>query len=246
MSSSEKIKNLKENIIEIQLNPFKYWLNEVLSICESHIEEQMFLQLIYHLQKRLFNAKLLGEPYFSQELEFIKKHEDNRDFNIHQNKNEFNYDGYSTFATIGVSVDIGLERSKIKHDSNGKVIFGVTQNHRIAFLRIKIIPQYEVLIDKDNPNINIEFNPRVDIAFLLEKVDIENYEILDTRKIAIECDGYEFHKKSFEKDRIRERAIKKSGFKDVLRYSGSEIYKTSDNAEKIHYNFKELLDIILS
>lgn len=45
-------------------------------------------------------------------------------------------------------------------------------------------------------------------------------------KIIVECDGFQYHsdKKSFTQDRIRDRVLQKQGFQ-VLRYSGSEIYK---------------------
>lgn len=41
--------------------------------------------------------------------------------------------------------------------------------------------------------------------------------------LIVECDGYEFHKDSFIKDRKRDRAIRSSSF-EVMRFSGSEIY----------------------
>lgn len=46
-------------------------------------------------------------------------------------------------------------------------------------------------------------------------------------KLAIECDGYEFHQKTKEqvqKDNEREFALKMAGY-DVIRFSGTQIYK---------------------
>lgn len=150
----------------------------------------------------------------------------------------------SFFKTVGVFCNFGLE-----NDNN---IIATTQLPKpygfsgILYKRITIYPQYEVMIDKSNPNIDIDFNPKVDIAIFLDRVDYESDTIIETRKLAIECDGYEFHKDTYTNDLIRTRAIKQSGFKDLLRFSGSEIYKTSDNYEKIQYNFNQLIDIIMS
>lgn len=48
--------------------------------------------------------------------------------------------------------------------------------------------------------------------------------------LAFECDGYEWHssKDSFTSDRARDRMLKKRGV-DVLRFSGSEIYRNMAN-----------------
>lgn len=74
MSSEIKIKNLKKEIIAIQIEPFKYWLDDVLLICESEIETQMMLQLIYHLQIILFDGIKMGEPGTSMTIQFKRKY----------------------------------------------------------------------------------------------------------------------------------------------------------------------------
>ena len=45
-------------------------------------------------------------------------------------------------------------------------------------------------------------------------------------KLIVECDGYQYHnsKESFVRDRKRDRLLKSKGY-DVIRFSGSEIYK---------------------
>ncbi len=248
MSSAYKIKELKDQIIDIQVNPFKHWLDEVLSICESEIEKQMFLQLTYQIQKILLNGKVTGMPYISPEISFIPKYIKNSSIKWRlRNDDELNFDGFNEFKQIGISADIGVEQPKTMNNTKGKFTIDVVPPGYIdVFRRIEIIPQYEVSIDSNNPNIGIDFNPRVDIAFILKRLALENHQIVDVRKLAIECDDYEFHKNTFEQDRIRTRALKQSGFKDVLRYSGSEIYKTSSSSDKIRYNFYQLLDIIMS
>lgn len=48
----------------------------------------------------------------------------------------------------------------------------------------------------------------------------------DKIKLIVECDGYQYHssKESFERDRKRDRLLKSKGY-DVVRFSGSEIYR---------------------
>ena len=82
--------------------------------------------------------------------------------------------------------------------------------------------------------------------YLIPQVEIGNYrvdfELINhkDKKIIVECDGHEFHQKSkqqVEKDNQRERDLKKLGY-EVVRFSGSEIFK---DAEKC---VKDLLDIL--
>lgn len=67
---------------------------------------------------------------------------------------------------------------------------------------------------------------RVDFALTMEKFsdDFSDYSSVD---IVVECDGHEFHqktKKQVEHDNEREMRLKLLGY-DVLRFSGSQIYK---------------------
>lgn len=43
-----------------------------------------------------------------------------------------------------------------------------------------------------------------------------------TKRVAIECDGYEWHRKNFTEDRQRDRKLQRAGF-EVIRFSGREI-----------------------
>src|SRR5690606_22801638 len=89
------------------------------------------------------------------------------------------------------------------------------------YLEFEVFPQYEV---------NIDGKPfRVDIAiFLKRRVDKDTF---DTRRIAIECDGYDFHSSPIQKknDDIRSRKLKLNGWKEIFRYSGSEISNLNEN-----------------
>ena len=79
-------------------------------------------------------------------------------------------------------------------------------------------PQYEVQYKSKHYYL--------DFAFITEDID----EMIDIKhpefKLAIECDGHDFHERTKEqvtKDNEREYDLKMSGF-DVLRFSGSQIY----------------------
>ena len=88
-----------------------------------------------------------------------------------------------------------------------------------GYVGFSLLPQYEVATKA-----NKYF---VDFAFFAEDVD----GLVDVKnpnfKLAIECDGHEFHEKTkdqVERDNEREYDLKMNGF-DVLRFSGSQIYK---------------------
>jgi very-short-patch-repair endonuclease len=59
-------------------------------------------------------------------------------------------------------------------------------------------------------------------------------------KLIVECDGYEYHssKESFEKDRKRDRLLKSKGY-DVIRFSGSEIFRDPVKVSSDLYDFIE-------
>ena len=82
-------------------------------------------------------------------------------------------------------------------------------------------PQYEVV------SRNEENKYYVDFAFIAEDFEEFITTIKNPNfKLAIECDGHEFHEKTKEQvqqDNEREYELKMSGF-DVLHFSGSQIY----------------------
>lgn len=86
---------------------------------------------------------------------------------------------------------------------------------------LSLEPQYEVL-SRDGSNKYF-----VDFAFVAENSEILSLQNSDY-KLAIECDGHEFHEKTKEqvvRDNEREYELKLQGF-DVLRFSGSQIYNS--------------------
>lgn len=223
MSSELKISELKQKINDERQQNFETNLNSLLSLCESNIEKQLLLQIIFHLENRIKIALEMGEPAVSNSISFID-------------------DVYNGNFIRGIEVDYGLEhlRKPARYDEEtGKRILDVNSSDKIYFNTVRVYPQFPVTV-KDSAY-------RLDFAFYIERRDIKDDTLLETRKIAIECDGYDYHKdpEKFKKDKIRERALKSVGWKDVVRYSGSEIYEISGNAKKIHYNFREIMDIIM-
>lgn len=237
----QKIKNLKEGIFETHLNEFKFKLNEVISMGESPIEKLMLLQLFNYFQKYGKVDNDTDESHFT-DIKFIEEEiclwdideslsnsekkslEDKIERFNYRYKNGMYYKNIGFKCTINSSEGISIDST-----DNG-----------IIFRDIEVRPQFYETIDQNTY--------RIDIAFILKRRDwFNNNELIDIKKIAIECDGYDYHSSPEQKreDDIRARKLKRSGWKDILRYSGSEINKINDNLEHIHYNFEEIMDIIL-
>ena len=196
----KKIQDILSNISKKHQIDFKIKIDEVLSICDSQIEQLMLLQLYNYFQ----NYKDKGDyfPGFS-EINFIE--------------HGF-YDNY-----------IGFKVKKKQSESS-------TNPYNTVFREFEIYPQFETIID--------EKNYRLDIAIILNR--IKNNEIIDTRKIALECDGYDYDSSPEKKksDYIRTRKLKTNGWKEVFRYSGSEIYRIKE-IEEVHSNFEEIIKMLM-
>jgi very-short-patch-repair endonuclease len=82
---------------------------------------------------------------------------------------------------------------------------------------IELYPQYEI---KDD---NGKVKYRIDFAIFYPRTD----EGLDKIKIAIECDGHDFHEKTKEqaqRDKEKDRFLQSKGWL-IARFTGSEIYR---------------------
>lgn len=101
-----------------------------------------------------------------------------------------------------------------------------------------IYPQY--CIEMENSNYRIDF---AIICQLYEDRLLKN-EI----KIAIECDGFEFHssKEDLKRDTSRNRIFTRNGWKPY-RFSGSEIYNMTINKdiERLFYEIRSLANGII-
>lgn len=210
MGSALKISELKQKINHKREKNFETNLDYLLSLCESDIEKQFLLQIIFHLESHTASA-----------LESVSLY----------NSVTFLDDVHNDNYIAGIEFDYGQE-----HNKTEILTIPLASNYYIV---IRVYPQFKVIVN------NIAY--RLDFAFYVERWHIKDDTLYETRKIAIECDGYDYHKNpdKFKQDKIRERALKSVGWKDVLRYSGSEIYEISEDLTKSHYNFKEILDIIM-
>jgi hypothetical protein len=231
------LNKLKEGIFETHLNEFKFKLNEVISMGDSPIEKLMLLQLFNYFQKYGKNDRADDEFSNFSSLEFIEEEiclwdidEPISDIErkiLEDKILRFNYrkDRGMYYKYIGFKCTINLSE-----DSSVGIIFR----------DIEIRPQFYEIVDQNHF--------RIDIAFILNRRDwFDNNKIIEVKKIAIECDGYDYHSSPIQKreDDIRARKLKKSGWKEILRYSGSEIYRINNNLELTHHNFEEIMEIIL-
>ncbi len=236
----EKIIKLETSIVNTYVEDFKFKLDEVVSMGESPIEKLMILQL--------FN-------YF---LKYDKKDKDddsakfaNLDF-IYEEICLFNYpDESEPKSEYHLKI---LEEKVTKFNyrpKNGRfykfVGFKCTMNKNI-YLNDKGLYFRDIEIRPQFYEINSDGHYRIDIAFILKTRNWEdNNKIIEERKIAIECDGYDYHSSPSQKreDDIRTRKLKRAGWKEIVRYSGSEIYHIDNDLNHMDYNFEEIMEIIM-
>lgn len=229
MSTERKIKNITKKIENISLYKFQLKLNDILSFCESPIEELMILQLFHYFSN--YTYELDGDDFDEMQyynIDFIDDwipvlaypKEEQKFKMIHIKKYKYRWIGGMPFKYIGF-----------------KALSNFTgYGERGMYKEFEVYPQQEITITNKTYRIDIV------IKLNLKK----DGKVVKSQKIAIECDGYNYHKEpvKFREDRIRERALKSKGFKDVLRYSGSEIYSINDDLKKIHYTVQEIVEII--
>jgi len=239
---------LKKGIIETHSSEFKFKLDEVISMGESPIEKMMLLQLFNYFQKygRFGKDSDDIDRHFT-EIEFIEeeiclwddygKPLSFSDQKILEDKiDRFNYRSNNCmfYKNIGFKCTINRSEGVVINWNSSE-----PSNEKIIFRDIEVMPQFYETVDQSAY--------RIDIAFILKRRDGLNDNVIDIKKIAIECDGYDYHSSPDQKraDDIRSRQLKRLGWKEILRYSGSEIYRTNDNLSLTHYQFEEIMDIIL-
>lgn len=239
----EKVLNkLKEGIFETHLNEFKFKLNEVISMGESPIEELMLLQLFNYFQKYGKNGNVDYDLAKFSRLEFIEEEIclwdideplSNSDKKMLEDKiSRFNYRENKGMYYKYIGFKCTINRSE--------GVYLDSKDDSLIFRDIEIRPQFYEVMDQEHY--------RIDIAFILKRRDWYNdNKIIEEKKIAIECDGYDYHSSPNQKreDDKRARKLKRNGWREILRYSGSEIYEINSSLEKIHYNFEEMMDIVL-
>lgn len=238
-----RIQKIILDIENLYLQDFQKKLTEILSFCESPIEEMMLLQFYNLFQnnnasnlkkgKETFYDIQFTEDYIypindddvdavaTKEFEYLLNKA--RKLNYRFSKTESCYQKYN-----GFKINLNFMPHEI-----------TSSREELISRTIYIYPQYDV-------NIKDSFF-RIDIAFILVNMNFNTNEIISTKKIALECDGYNYHSSPDQimNDEKRSRKLKSNGWDDVLRYSGKEIYRINDSLEKINYNFIEIMEIIL-
>jgi very-short-patch-repair endonuclease len=236
-----KVESLKNEITYNIVKEFNLQIDEVLSICESEIEKLMLLHLYRYFQKFRENGDwfnryyemefiedeiMLGDPDVSQ-FEDIKLKERVKKYNYRKVEHVF-------LKNIGFKVkDVrseGISINTIESKSSSSFI------DELVLREFEVRPQYSVAID------GIEH--RVDIAIILNRKTADN-KIIESRKVVLECDGYDYHSSPDQKrnDDIRTRKLKKSGWKEILRYSGKELHSLK-SIKEVHSLFEEIIDIL--
>lgn len=100
----------------------------------------------------------------------------------------------------------------------------IEQIYLIALLTLKEAVGLQFMIESQY-EINCK-NKKYFVDFAICHYECLGDDLKQDFKLAIECDGYEFHQKTkeqVEKDNKREYDIKMQGF-EILRFSGREIY----------------------
>ena len=213
----QKIKNLKNQIAQNIVREHTLKLEDVLSFCESEIESLLVLELYnFFANSRMsflnsFEMEfILDEIVFSDAEDFELK---NRIEKYKYHCTDYCYQKYigfrakSTFAKwvmFGSYIDEDKFREKI---SKGEAYY--------ASQEFEIFPQYS--FDMEGKSY------RIDIAIILKL--IKHSKIVTSKKIALECDGYDYHSSPDQKksDDKRSRKLKLNGWSEIFRYSGSEI-----------------------
>lgn len=237
MSKSDVIKN---SIID----SYRYKIDDLLSFCESEIEKIMLLRFYEYFDSYIVKPHNLEYGPYGVNLLEVQEHKKFSDI---------------TLITSNISEDeIAAESSKILAERVKKYHYkkiGSDYEKIIGFKAEEQLPdlRFEGKFDKDiyrtfavYPQYNVDLgveNFRLDIAvFLYCK---KGSKIIETKQIAIECDGYDFHSSKEQKknDDIRTRKLKRNGWREVLRYSGTELYQIEDK-EEFNQKFEEIIDIL--
>ena len=235
MDTTEKAKEIKANILKKHTNEFEVKLDEVLTFCESPIEKLFILQFIDFFYLEKFGDEFT--PYIG--LVMLREYHDGgswQDPDIY-NRENYRYTGMGEYEIYnGFKINLGTVyafQPDPFNKSESCVDIGESTQRELEFY-----PQHEVTIN------NKKY--RIDLAVILIEKNWGTGELIKKSKLALEFDGYDYHKQpeKFKEDKIRERALKRNGWKEVLRYSGSEIYHVGKDHKKISYNFEEIMDIL--
>jgi hypothetical protein len=218
---------IQKSIEASVLADFRLKMGEVLSFCESHAEKIMVLHLYnYFFSRRVggindYKPIVFIEDYiFPHDLNFCGTEENQKA--LYQKIDRYNYryeNGfyakYYSFKAIGNFYESWATWKKRPIYKDKKELGNLKQEYIVE-------PQYEELIDGDTY--------KIDISVTLNR--FHEGDIVDSAKIALECDGYDYHSSPVQKknEDIRARKLKTNGWEEIFRYSENEInnLKTAD------------------
>jgi hypothetical protein len=238
--ADKKIEILKNEIASHILKEFNWQIDEILSICHSETQKLMILHLYNYFLKfkenHSWSNRYYGIEFFDEEIcldDFeVTKEENNRRINrvAKYNHRSVGHGIYHKF--VGFRVKDDLSEGFSLELGNTEIPGG-----EIASREFEICPQYSVMVD--------EKEYLLDIAIIMYRKRFLDGEIIETRKIALEFYGYDylFSPEQNMNDNIRMRKLKKSGWKEVLRYSDIELKKLKSQ-EEIHNLFTEIIEVL--
>lgn len=211
-------------------NSSKMNAEKVARFCESPIERIFMNSLILlFVKNQLINLEIT-EPYQNAEMEMTN-------FRI-IHKNILNIiEDYKTKTGDFEMVD--FESSMIKKIKAGVYAdedYHLFEYHRLI-VRNFVWNSYHITLQAGFPEFKID-NKGTRVDMLIWKPNDERF------KLIVECDGFKYHntKEIFERDRKRDRLYKSNGYQ-VIRFSGTEIWKDPVSVSNELYDFIENYEI---
>jgi hypothetical protein len=221
--TDKKIVELLDEIQSSILNDFTFKMNEVLSFCDSQIEKLFILKLFYYFKTHKESLDWMNE----YEIEFIEDYIFLQDYSCDNDKK---------FLKELIAKYSYRNNSSCYLKYNGlRIKENFSEPGSSVFRKFEVFPNSNTIIDGKKYIL--------DIAIIMYR--IKDQEVIETKRIALECDGYDYHSSPIQKrnDDIRTRKLKQKGWREVLRYSGTEIYHLKDaNIDQI---FKEIIQVMM-
>jgi hypothetical protein len=216
-----KSKSLLNDIKSKLTQDFDFKMKDLLSICDSEIEKLFLVHFYKYFVKQEYKGfkgwSLFEPPQFilyqdpSYSLEDFNNIQDFERFEKERKFKKFRWRHGLYEKYIGIKAKESI--------LDPRPLNGLRFS---SYQQFCIYPQYFETINNKTY--------RIDIAIILNRLNLEN-QVIESKKIAIECDGYDYHSSPEQKknDDIRSRELKVNGWKEVFRYSGKEIVQMSDD-----------------
>lgn len=228
----QKIKSLKNQIAENIVREHTLKLEDVLSFCESEIESLLVLQLYkFFANSRISFLNSFEMEFISDEIVFSDAEDAELKNRIEKCKyhcRDYCYQKYIGFSAKSIFTKMVMfggygDDDKFREKIRKGEAYSASQE-------FEIYPQYSFDIEGKSY--------RIDIAIILKL--IKDSKIVTSKKIALECDGYDYHSSPDQKksDDKRARKLKLNGWSEIFRYSGSEISGFQEQ------DFKDIFDEI--